>query len=249
MNLYQIEINNRKTRLRTTYRIFVIYSRSCKCLRIIICVALFQLIPTIVSAQILRVFTDIDNVEFAFGPNFYSIQYTETATDKILAKPGLSASLDLLYLNENKVNITGRLFYEYKGYINKFTTNIYDPISQQINSGEIEGETFLNYCGVALLARHRFKNTGFFVESGLFTNYFLRGKLITKHSWDNVIYQDEIDEENNFSGGLVLSVGYSRRINKSLLFKVQAIENLGLFENVTYTFAIQTGFIITKQKK
>lgn len=117
------------------------------------------------NAQIFRILKDIDAVEIAVGPNLYNIHYEEESPrDKLFVKPGFTATVNLHYQVRPQIDVSMRLFYDYKGYISRVLTNYYDSTwVNLIGRGERKSETYLNFAGFALLANLKSETQIFFL--------------------------------------------------------------------------------------
>ena len=194
------------------------------------------------NAQIFRMLKDIDAIEATVGPNLYNMHYKdESPTDQVFVKPGLTATVNLHYQFKPQIDVSLRLFYDNKGYVNKFVTNYWDSTSASFLPGKIQAETFSHYTGLAVLAKLNIKNTNLFFEAGPFASYFIKGRVEFTRLWNNSTYKRNIDDDNRFSGGLSISVGYNIPISNSLSLSFRIIENLNLIGYISDTISFQVG--------
>jgi hypothetical protein len=187
------------------------------------------------------VFKPSEEIVIGVGPNFYNIRNRGSSTDIVFIKPGFTAFAELTYHVKNQLNLSTRLFYDYKGYVNRFDTQYFDDNTGSILNGKVKAETFLKYTGIALLARFKIKNTNFDFDAGPVGSYFIKGKAVRTFLWNNSVSQTNIDEDNRFSIGLSFSAGYNILIKNSLGLSFRIIENMNLFEYSNDTIVFQIG--------
>lgn len=189
-----------------------------------------------VYAQLGRVLRSVDEVEILGGPSLISIRGVEFE-DYIKKKVGYTVGIGGKWHIKNRTALKSYLIFERKGFNQKVDVNYFDE-DLQPQKGKLDYTWNLNYATIPIVLQQYFdKRNSFFIETGPYFSYLLKGQSIASYSWrDGKEFGDLKKMVRNFDLGLNFFLGYKIPFNDNNLFIEMRIEtNYGLIDIYAYS--------------